>query len=79
MITIKTETDARDFVRGCTFMGTGGGGPQDVGLRYLLEDLEDGLELGWIDPMSIPDDALTCMSLYGINCTGKTRNKERNG
>ncbi len=64
MITIKTETDARDFVRGCTFMGTGGGGPQDVGLRYLLEDLEDGLELGWIDPMSIPDDALTCMSLF---------------
>ena len=61
---IRTEQDARDFVRGCTFMGTGGGGPQDVGLRYLLEDLEKGLDLGWVDPMSIPDEAVTCMSLF---------------
>jgi DUF917 family protein len=61
---IKTKIDAEDFVRGCVFMGTGGGGPQETGLRYLLEDLEDNMEPTWVDPKSIPDDAWTCVAYF---------------
>jgi len=42
MVVLKTEIDVTDFVRGCVFMGTGGGGPQQVGLRYLLEVIRRG-------------------------------------
>lgn len=64
MITLKTEVDVQDFVRGCVFMGTGGGGPQQTGLRYLMEDIKEGKELTWVDPMSIPDDAWTCVPYF---------------
>lgn len=61
---LKTETDVRDFVRGCTFMGTGGGGPQDAGLRFLLDDVREGKNLRTVDPFSVPDDAWTCVAYY---------------
>jgi DUF917 family protein len=61
---LKGETDVRDFVRGCTFMGTGGGGPQTTGLKFLLEDVKEGREITWIDPSEIEDDAWTCVPYY---------------
>jgi DUF917 family protein len=61
---LKTEIDVKDFVRGCTFMGTGGGGPQQVGQRYLLEKIREGKSISWVDPNSIPDDALTCVPMF---------------
>jgi len=38
---LRSKTDFEDFVRGCTFLGTGGGGPSEAGLKLLLEDLEN--------------------------------------
>ncbi|AFV11915.1 hypothetical protein DUF917 [Thermacetogenium phaeum DSM 12270] len=63
---LKTKQDAEDFVRGCTFYGTGGGGLPERGLESLLSEMEQGKEVGWIDVNELPDDALTvCPFLMG--------------
>lgn len=63
---LKTRQDAEDFIRGCTFYGTGGGGLPERGLESLLSELEQGKEVGWIDVSELPDDALTvCPFLMG--------------
>ena len=33
---LRTEQEVRDFVRGCTFLGTGGGGSPHEGVELLL-------------------------------------------
>ena len=40
--TLKNKQDVEDFVRGVTFMGTGGGGDPKVGLDFLVKALEEG-------------------------------------
>lgn len=40
MLRLQTRLDVEDFVRGCTFLGVGGGGSPQRGLKLLLEDLE---------------------------------------
>lgn len=63
---LKTEQDVRDFVRGCTFMGTGGGGLEENGVESLLSELRQGKEISWIDVDDVPDDAVTaCPFLMG--------------
>ncbi|MGB9792308.1 MAG: DUF917 domain-containing protein [Thermacetogeniaceae bacterium] len=63
---LKTRQDVEDFVRGCTFYGTGGGGLPEKGIESLLSELEQGKEVGWIDVNELPDDALTvCPFLMG--------------
>jgi hypothetical protein len=57
---LTTIQDCEDFVSGCLFMGTGGGGGVDWGLGMLRAALEDGLPLEWTDLADIPDDAWTC-------------------
>ncbi|MEM0000414.1 MAG: DUF917 domain-containing protein [Desulfurococcaceae archaeon] len=57
MLRLRTRQDVEDFVRGCTFFGTGGGGSPQVGLRILLEDLEKYGEIVVHDVNSIRDDA----------------------
>ncbi len=57
--TLSTEVDCADFVEGCLYLGTGGGGSAEVGLAALTTALHDGLDVGWVDVDSIPDDALT--------------------
>ncbi|MBI4278467.1 MAG: DUF917 domain-containing protein [Armatimonadetes bacterium] len=52
--------ECQDFVRGCTFLGTGGGGPPERGLSVLRAALEAGRPVGWVDVAEIPDDAWTC-------------------
>ena len=61
---LKTEVEINDFVRGCTFMGTGGGGSPDIGRRFLLECLKEGKEIGWIDVSEMKDDVWTCTPFY---------------
>lgn len=56
---LETIQDCEDFVQGCLFMGTGGGGPADLGLKLLKEALDEGLSLEWVDAEDIPDDTLT--------------------
>jgi DUF917 family protein len=63
---LKTETDVKDFVRGCTLYGTGGGGLAENGLDSLLTELRAGKEIGWVDVNDIADDAITvCPFLMG--------------
>jgi len=59
-LVLRSKIDCDDFVRGCTFLGTGGGGKPDVGLKLLYEDLMKYKEMRVTDPSSIPDDAWTC-------------------
>ncbi len=56
---LETMQDCRDFVEGCQFMGTGGGGKAEIGLSMLREALADGIPLEWVDVADIPDDAWT--------------------
>jgi DUF917 family protein len=63
---LKTKIDIGDFVRGCTLLGTGGGGLAENGLESLISEFESGKEICWVDVEDIPDDALTvCPFLMG--------------
>jgi DUF917 family protein len=62
---LENLQDCEDFVRGCLFMGTGGGGSVEWGLGMLKDALEDGLTLEWVDMNEIADDALT-VTPYGM-------------
>ncbi|MCD6278752.1 MAG: DUF917 domain-containing protein [Desulfurococcales archaeon] len=62
---LKSKTDVTDFVRGCTFFGTGGGGPPQWGLKILLEDIEKYGEIVIHDVGSVRDDAYVCTP-YGM-------------
>lgn len=62
---LKTKQDCEDLVRGCVIYGTGGGGDPKKGLKLLLNALEEGLALEWVDVADIPDDAWTC-SPFGM-------------
>ena len=57
--TLSTEANCADFVEGCLYLGTGGGGNPDVGMETLRAALADGLDIGWVDIDDIDDDALT--------------------
>jgi DUF917 family protein len=61
---LKTEVEISDFVRGCTFLGTGGGGSPDIGRQFLTECLKEGKEVGWIDVSEMKDDVWTCTPFY---------------
>ncbi len=63
---LKTRQQCEDFVRGCTIMGTGGGGSPARGVEKLAKGLDEGLRLGWIDVSRIADDAwVVCPFLMG--------------
>ncbi len=62
---LTTLQDCHDFISGCLFMGTGGGGGIEWGLGMLEGALADGLTLEWTDLEDIPDDVMTCTA-YGM-------------
>jgi DUF917 family protein len=62
---LTTIQDCEDFVSGCMFMGTGGGGDREWGLGMLTAALAEGLPLGWTDLADIPDGAWSCTA-YGM-------------
>lgn len=62
---IANLQDAEDLILGCLFLGTGGGGNAERGLRVAKAALEEGLSLRWVDVDEIPDDALTVQP-YGM-------------
>jgi DUF917 family protein len=46
---IANLQDAEDLILGCLFLGTGGGGSAERGLRLLKAAIEEGLDLaGWM-------------------------------
>lgn len=57
--------DCEDFVNGCLFMGTGGGGSVEWGMGMLRDALRDDLPLEWVDGADIADSVLT-VTAYGM-------------
>ncbi|MBC8248519.1 MAG: DUF917 domain-containing protein [Anaerolineales bacterium] len=68
---LETLQDCEDFVRGCLFMGTGGGGSVAWGMGMLKDALKDGLALEWVDVDDIPDDVWT-VTPYGMGSIAPT-------
>ena len=56
---LATQQDCEDFVRGLTFLGTGGGGAPERGLKMLLEQHKAGAEVGWVSIDDLPPDTWT--------------------
>lgn len=56
---LKTLQECEDFVRGCTVMGTGGGGAPERGMQLFSSALERGSEIAWIDVEDVSDDGWT--------------------
>ena len=63
--TISSVEDCSDFIDGCLFMSTGGGGDPGTGMLILEAALAEGLDLGWTDMDRISDGTLTAM-VYGM-------------
>lgn len=57
---LTNRQEVEDFVRGCTFFATGGGGLPKNGIKSLMLELEAGHNIGWVDIDEIPDDAMSC-------------------
>ena len=64
-VQLQTWQHCEDFIRGCVFMGTGGGGDPEWGERMLRPALDEGLTIGWVDADDIPDDVWTATP-YGM-------------
>lgn len=75
---LHNRQDCEDFIRGCLFMGTGGGGGVDWGMDMLTAALDEGLSIEWVDISEIADDTWTCTP-YGMGSvappTPETQNK----
>lgn len=54
---LNSVTDIEDFVRGCTFLGTGGGGSPEEGVSLLTDTLESGKKIQWVDIADIDDES----------------------
>jgi DUF917 family protein len=70
---LKSKEDIDDFVLGCTFYGTGGGGSPDLGLTLLNEDLKKLGEIRITDPADIRDDAWVCTPFLMGSIAPKTQ------
>lgn len=57
---LKDRQMVEDFVTGVTFHGTGGGGAFQRGIALLMDQIEKGHEVGWVDYTEIKDDDYTC-------------------
>jgi DUF917 family protein len=64
-VRLETWQDCEDFIRGCVFMATGGGGDPEEGKSMLRSALDEGLTIEWVDADDIPDDAWTATP-YGM-------------
>lgn len=62
MATMKltTRQQVEDFIRGCTLFATGGGGLPKNGIRSLMDEIEAGRSVGWVDVSEITDDMMSC-------------------
>jgi len=58
-VALRTKQECEDLVRGLCFRGAGGGGRPRAGLRLLLDQLQAGHEIEWVDVDSLPDEAWT--------------------
>ena len=56
---LSTIQDCDDLIRGCLFMGTGGGGSAEEGRDIFTAALEEGLKIEWVDVDDISNDTWT--------------------
>jgi len=75
-IVLKSEEEVEDLVRGCSFMGTGGGGRPQDGLRLLKKSFQQGKKIRLISPTDIPDDAWICTGAYVGSIAPRTPEEE---
>jgi len=61
---LKSEKEIEDFVRGCTFLGTGGGGSPEERLSLLLETFKSGKKIQWVDVSEIDDGVWVTTPCY---------------
>lgn len=65
-ISLKNLTEIKDFVRGCTFYGTGGGGSPADGIKSLEKVLNTGKRIEWVDKDDINEEGFSvCPFLMG--------------
>lgn len=57
---LKTREQVEDFVRGVTFYGTGGGGSYQRGIDLLMDQIQKGHEVGWVEPEKLRDNEYSC-------------------
>lgn len=65
MVELRSNEEIMDFARGCTFMGTGGGGEPSEGIACIRRVQDDRKVVSWVNPEEIPDDMWTASS-YGM-------------
>jgi DUF917 family protein len=56
---LESPQDCEDFLRGLCFMGAGGGGSPERGRPLLLEQLQRGRQISWVNPHTLPAEAWT--------------------
>lgn len=61
---LKTRQDIEDFLTGCAFYGTGGGGDTKVGRMCLNKCLEQGMDITLMDPANVDDEAIFCSAFF---------------
>ena len=62
---LSSMQECEDLIRGCLFMGTGGGGSAEWGREVFAAALDEGLAIEWVDVDDISDDAWT-VTVYGM-------------
>ena len=63
---LQTLQNCQDLLEGALWMGTGGGGSFDGGIKILKDVIEEGLRLEWVDAERIPNDTWTVtVGLHG--------------
>jgi DUF917 family protein len=60
-VTLRTQQECEDFVRGLCFMAAGGGGEPRGGLELLLHQVGAGREVEWVDIDALADGAWTAV------------------
>nr|WP_312579401.1 DUF917 domain-containing protein [Sedimentibacter sp.] len=69
---LKTQEDIDDFLTGCAFFGTGGGGNVSTGRDALTESLNKGYKLTLMDPKEIQNDDIFCTVCFMGSIAPKT-------
>ncbi|MCS7132431.1 MAG: DUF917 domain-containing protein [Aigarchaeota archaeon] len=64
MLSVTTLEEARDFVRGATILGTGGGGDPGEGLALLEEALSSGKRISLVDLKELEKGSLLVVPYY---------------
>ncbi len=65
-VSLKTREDIEDFVRGCTFFGTGGGGKPEDGIQLLTGILKKHGEIRWKKVTDLEEEGYSvCPFLMG--------------